>query len=59
VKRWLVAGAAAVAAVVVVTGVAWVLPMVLADYGMAPPENPVAAIDPKVTIEFHIFMDLR
>jgi hypothetical protein len=36
-----------------------VLPIVLADYGMAPRENPVAAIDPRVTIEFHIFMDLR
>jgi hypothetical protein len=36
-----------------------VLPIVLADCGMAPRENPVAAIVPKVTIEFHIFMDLR
>jgi hypothetical protein len=35
------------------------LPIVLADYGMAPPENPVAAIDPRVTIEFPIFMDLQ
>lgn len=32
-------------------------PITLGDYGMALPENPMATIDPTVTIEFHIFMD--
>jgi len=29
----------------------------LAEYGMEPPENPMAAVDPTVTIEIHIFLD--
>jgi polyisoprenoid-binding protein YceI len=32
-------------------------PIALADYGMAPPENPIASVDSKVMIEFRLFLE--
>lgn len=34
-------------------------PITLEDYGMAPPENRMAAVDSTVTIEFHLYLDRR
>ena len=34
-------------------------PITLADYGMSPPENPIAAVDSKAVVEFRLFLDHR